>query len=473
MQFSYIALSPEYQRLTGVINAENEEEARKKLHAMGLSVISITKEEANQQAEQQLPKPTQAGTRNFYFKVVNSKGQNLDGTIESTDRKTAFRRLVGEYNFKVLLLADANLSPEEREKQGTEGLQQIAKEVEGEFAAVEDDKNKKTKSEQAANEDAYTESEQKKRLLEEVDEVSKMAEQILEKYNKQLSGEEVHEIKQKHDELMRMRLSNNLKYIQNLTEDLFLTIEQTLRSHANDNNTVKEMHAIKKQYKQKSETTAEDDSKYKSAIAFKGAMDDIRRVANLMANILNKEQEKKEKEVVLGGETQSVKVFQFLKILIHSLQGYLFSKSVMRKQAYIQSISEAWQSLKLQWQERSEQKELEEVSEKDQELIRIAEGKDITLYDELYLFIGWLLAFYITYFFFAFYVKFKWNIAGLIFDFVSQSVQVPFLIILTGILFIVFLGLSLKVHFAKRDILKSSLIFVCTLLLITVFVFNF
>jgi hypothetical protein len=73
MKFSYVALNQEHKKLTGVISAEDQSEARDKLHAMQLSIITIheaTKEEIDSEKE---------GVMTFEFHVVDSKGNETRG----------------------------------------------------------------------------------------------------------------------------------------------------------------------------------------------------------------------------------------------------------------------------------------------------------------------------------------------------------------------------------------------------------
>ncbi len=43
-RYSYIALNQQHQKLTGVLSADNEQNAREKLHAMAFSVVSLKEE---------------------------------------------------------------------------------------------------------------------------------------------------------------------------------------------------------------------------------------------------------------------------------------------------------------------------------------------------------------------------------------------------------------------------------------------
>ncbi len=482
MQFSYIALSPEYQRLTGVITAENEEEARKKLHAMGLSVISISEHKGDEapketETKQKTQVPTQVGVKNFYFKVVNSKGQTVDGTIESTDRKTAYKRLVGEYNFNVLVLCDASLPIEEREEKGKEGLEELAKEVNKELGITTESKKTKKQQENEQLGENNDNTRQREELMQEVDEVAKLADDILEKYENQLAGDEIKEIKDKKDALMRMRLSNNLPYIRNLTEELFLAVEEILSKYAQAEDAQEQIVDLQEDLLKKSEKLTEEqqgEEKYKSAIAFKGTLDSIRRIADRMVDIIKSDEVKKdEMEVVLGGKPKRILIIQFLKKFFFHLKGYITSKSLIRKKVHKQKIIDIWEELKVDWKEREAQKELAEIEKKDKELLKRAEGKSLSFCDEAKLFVGWLLSFYIIYFFIAYYITLKWGPSSPLFDFVSKSMETSFLPIIIGVLFIVFFGLSIKTNFARYSFLKSLLIFISTIFVLVLFLFNF
>ncbi|MCT4591841.1 MAG: hypothetical protein N4A36_00420 [Candidatus Gracilibacteria bacterium] len=483
MQFSYIALSPEYQRLTGVITAEDQAKARAKLHEMGLTVISITEHKGgNIEEEHGIKAPTtNTESTTFYFKVINPKGQTVDGTIDSNNRITAFRRLVGEYNFKILLLCEASVPPSERETEGTNGLKELAQEVEEEYGIKYQEPSMDTgESEESKKKDEYFEK-QKKEVLKEVEEVVKQAEKILAEYSEKLSGEENQNIRNKLNDLMRIRLSNNLPHIRNLTEELFVLIEGILNSHSDIDESIE--RSDKGDLDNLLVTSEEDEFKNKAS-AFKGAIVNIRSISKKMKRMTKgtttrRIKSKKEMEkVVLGANIKKTKksiLFPFVKEAIAQAKGLIGSKSSIRRKAHKEKLLELIDNFRADWKSRIAQQELENISKQDQEIIKEIENKDkpqTLFFYEIRLFIGWLLSFYILYFFFAFYIKFKWGETSPLFGFINNSLETPFLYAFSGILFFSFMALSIKIRFAQKNTTKSIIIFVTSFLFLILYLFN-
>ena len=237
MKFSYVALNNEYNKVTGLITAQDLDTAKQELHKMGLSVLNI-EEDLSPDFE-----PLDDSIRNFWFLARDEKGKDVSGTIEATDRKNALRRLMSEYNFEVLSLCLNSTSEDERQEAGKKGLRKLEKEVCEEFEitpihyTIGDAQGEETEEESEAQENAAVANknflEQRKQILEEVDSVTNKAEEILEKYKDQISTEEFRSIQNNLDTLLRIKMSNNITYIQNLSEELYKSIHTVIAKYEN------------------------------------------------------------------------------------------------------------------------------------------------------------------------------------------------------------------------------------------------
>jgi len=194
MLYSYIALNTENQKLKGVIAADSEPLAKKKLHQVGLSVLSLRETSAEESATIQENK-TSKSLPSFTFYVIDSQGKQLSGSIEATDRKNALKRLAQEYGFEILSLCENSVPEDLRYKKGMEGLEHLEEEIEDEFG-ISFKHSKEGKAEQEKNEGIYDDEflEERKEILKEIELVSKKTQEILQKNQSKIPAEEYDQI---------------------------------------------------------------------------------------------------------------------------------------------------------------------------------------------------------------------------------------------------------------------------------------
>ncbi len=485
MKFSYIALNPDHQKLTGVLSAESLDEAREKLHVLQLSIVSLQVEDDTTEEDGDLPGAEQEGIVTFVFHVVDPKQNEVRGTIDAPDRKTAFRRLMTEYKFRVISLCDAVIPEEIQEEEGQKGLAEIAAEVEDEFGISEKDLLESG----VEIETHVTESaeEARKEIVANVEEIVARAEEILERFNEELTGDEVREIKNKIDTLMRIRLSNNLKYIQDLADELLVAIDATLQQHLDT--------VVTRQ-----ENTFRDDGKNlteeENHLAY--FRDITQRMSSLMQGYnqskkklrrrKKRKQQKVKKPITDPTILRTILVLKQIQKVLGTLKRLIFSKSTVVRKQYFGQLKEHFVEFKRIF--KIPDYELipggigATEAMNDQEQLRQQEALkgDASLYEhnsfyrflqEFHLFFGWLLAFYVVYFYFSVYVVVKWGSESPFFDFVYRSLSSPFPFLTTGFFFLLFFGLTLSLRLAKGRGLPSSLIMLVTAASIVFLIFNF
>ena len=105
MKFKYTALGANNQKLEGILDAESLDAAREQLHKMALSVVAINKvseEELAAQAQKPAEARVAEGITTYYFLAKDPQQKEVNGTIDSKDAYSGFRRLITEYRFEVL-----------------------------------------------------------------------------------------------------------------------------------------------------------------------------------------------------------------------------------------------------------------------------------------------------------------------------------------------------------------------------------
>lgn len=476
MKYSYVALNQENQKLTGVLSAESEAEAREKLHALSLSVISLQAEEAN---ESELDKTE--GIITYAFHVIGSKQNHIHGTIDAPDRKTALKRLITEYKFQVISLCEAIVPEAEQEEEGKKGLKELFEELEDEFG-ISQDKLYESKFEvERHSSDALEEA--RKEIVKNVEEIVARAEEILDKFDQELSGEEVHNIRSKIDTLMRIRLSNNIKYIQDLADELLVAIDITLQQHLQTVSSKIQGHG--------NQVSAKDLSEEAGHVAY------LRDITKRMGNLMDGYQTSKRRKFRLRKSKaskpmtnpvliKSTMLGRIVKKMLTMLQRMVFSKStVVRKQylqQFIESVHEFFKvaktpatefippELKAQYARPDDSLETDSIAE----YIDPAAGSSFArLLQELRLFIGWLLAFYVTYFYLSVFTLVKLGTETPFFSFINRSLQSAFPFLVTAFFFLMYIGLTIALRWAHGRVISSSLSLLVSMASIALVLANF
>ncbi len=482
MKFSYIALNPDHQKLTGILSAEDKEEAREKLHALSLSIVSLQQEADDAEVTNDLPGEGEEAIITYIFHVYDPKQNEVRGSIDAPDRKTAYHRLMSEYKFRIISLCDESVPEEIREEEGRKGLEDIAEEVKFEFGISEKDLlDSGMEIESHVNE---ANEEARKEIVANVEQIVARAEEILEKFDEELTGDEVHAVRNKIDTLMRIRLSNNLKYIQDLADELLVAIDTTMQQHLD---TV---------------ITNQDDS-FKDTgknLDEAGRLAYFRDLTSRMTNLVDgynkskrklKRRRKKskttkvKKPITNPAIIRTILVFKNFKKLLGTMQRLIFSKSSVVRKQYVQQLKEHLREFihifKIPDYELipggvDAANMVEALAKEKVERGDTAKHEQTLFYrllQEFHLFFGWLLAFYIVYFYFSVYVLVKWGSDSPFFEFVYRSLSSPFPFLTTGFFFLIFLGLTMALRIAKGRIIPSSFMLLVTVLTIVVMIFNF
>ncbi|OGJ46148.1 hypothetical protein A3J23_00320 [Candidatus Peregrinibacteria bacterium RIFCSPLOWO2_02_FULL_48_14] len=217
-QFQYTAVNNGGKKLSGLIGAATEEEARKQLNTFGISLLAIQKmaETAAQSVTQE------AGTSDvlpkFEFEAFDKIGKKVLGTIPASNRYKAFKRLMDEYQFEVSYVVAAGATEEEKVKAKAEDLSALKAEYEAQ--------NKVTDKEVIEEQKISTEFEtQRKNLLQKVDFILEKIKGLLASYLNELTPESRKLIQGYIDKLLRIKSSTNLDYIQSTSEELLKKIQ--------------------------------------------------------------------------------------------------------------------------------------------------------------------------------------------------------------------------------------------------------
>ncbi len=216
MKFSYTALSGDNQKLTGVLESESLEAAQSDLHKMGLSIIAIGEisdyEYEKQKAGKTAERPE--GIQTFIFEGLDLNGKEINGTIDSADDYSAYKRLLAEYRFKVVALYPSNASEAEKEKSRSL-IPEWDEKMKGEGIKV----TSATKTSAKEFEDTYEKVDRK--IVDEIDQFIINTKKIIAERSSLFSAPFLREIEKTLGELERVRTSNNIKHISQVCNDLY------------------------------------------------------------------------------------------------------------------------------------------------------------------------------------------------------------------------------------------------------------
>ncbi len=469
MKFSYLTLNQEHQKLTGVLSAEDEREAREKLHAMGLSVISL--DVAPDDAETtEVEKKEDVSS--FAFHVIDPRGNETYGTIDAKDRLNAYIRLVSEYGFEVMSLCDTMFPEAEWEAEGKKSLDELAFRAEEEFgvvaktaiSAMQDDSTKKSA--------AFIES--KRKLVEYVEEIVEKAELIIEKYNDRFESDEFRNIKNKIDDLMRLRLSNNLKYIQELADDLLVVVEEMIVKYDIPK---EEASDILDEAKEKEKVEVQSTQGHISLSRFKFISKKLTELLHFKQpkKFVPKKKKTKAEEKEMHQRKQLSRRQRFtmaIRETIRTSARVVASKNSTLRKAYFKQLKAALGELKDVLTSNPNETELVEDERINQQII-FQRSFIYHVFDDLHLFFGWLLSFYIIYFYLATIVITKFRSDSPVVDYLQRSATSTFPFLITGTIFFLFLGLTANLRLSNGRLSLITLYSTTSVVLIAVFFVNF
>lgn len=92
-KYRYTAINKLNKKLVGVVEAPNEEDAKIQLNSMGLSVLEVNLSNEEQEA--------QDARLVFQFEAYDKAGKKVVGTIKSNDEISALKKLTSEYELRV------------------------------------------------------------------------------------------------------------------------------------------------------------------------------------------------------------------------------------------------------------------------------------------------------------------------------------------------------------------------------------
>ncbi len=394
-QFEYTAVNAGGKKLSGLIAADNEEEARKQLGSLNISLLSIQKTAETPVDTVTKEAGTSAELPKYEFEAFDKSGKKVLGSIPASSRYKAFQRLIDEYGFEVSYVIQAGATAEDKEKAKHDDLSALKAEYltmakeNGTGVTPEDTSNLEFEKKRAA-------------LLKKVDFILNKIKTILAQYSEDIKPENKKMIQEYVDKLLRIKSSTNLDYIEHTSEELLKKV-QDQEIFLNKEKMFSERSMIKL------ETQKMMADLHSGPTNQKGISDDFQKIQEKFSISDNKFLKgisnyikkflptPEEKEIQSEISSANRELFIFAKI-------WLMSPQITKPEAY--------KSLKTVWDERKRLKEeLHALKKKvpvaavtTEVITETTNDNEPLILEEINHFIGWLLSFYLFAYFVSNYV---------------------------------------------------------------------
>lgn len=214
IRYHFDGVNADGKKVGGFLFAEDEGTARAKLKGNGYAVLTLTPyvEESKED--------TQMST--FEFRGKNTDNAFVQGKIQANDPYAAYKKLRTEYKLELEYLIPTGLSPLETHELKQRGIDPDMVELYDEEFKVK--KKGKKKEEGIENRvGALTEKRQQKMdfYRESIEKVIQDVTEILQHLEGRISYEEHRDLKERLDNLARLRASNSIEHLDHLVRKLF------------------------------------------------------------------------------------------------------------------------------------------------------------------------------------------------------------------------------------------------------------
>lgn len=448
--FKYIVANKEGKKLSGTVEAPDQITAKTELNNLGFSIFSI--EETQEQAK------FQTSMAKFVFEAIDKNGKLVSGTIPSKTKEEAFEKLETEYLLNVSAIWEEGASLEQIAQAKQKGTAEMQARLE---------KSKKTDVEATLNE-TLEEKKHEQFVRTKIELVLKEVNQLLQNFDKELDPNQKAEIAKKIDKLLRIKHSTNLDYIIETANELLEFIQAQEKLLKEKGHQGKQLELKLKTKKLLNELNKKEGKKTISTdIVSKIENWEIKysqtekhsKITNFINNILLKIKKILEKDPQILEFKEKIKSLN--RQIFELLQLYFKEPTPEYKTKVKQSIKAVWQMRK---KTKAELKEFKKSQKQKGKKLEIEENIMTSFFHELNSFTGWVLGFYIIYYFVSLYLTTK--------DFGLSQIPKGFFVYeshlfkyILVILFLMHTCTALKVNFFKKS-------FIADIVLIPIFIFG-
>lgn len=451
--FKYNVANKERKKLSGTVEAPDENTARVELNNLGFSILSLEEISEPPKVDKKLKK--------FVFEAIDKNSKLVTGTIPSKNEEEAMRKLIAEYELTVSAIWPEGAAEEEISKARNSGTKKLQEKLSSEMENIEAKDAAQTLEQQ--KEEAFTKTK--------IEYILKDVNALLLKFDKEIELDQKAEINKKIDKILRIKNSKNLSYILKSAEELLEFIqfqekslfergfkEKRLELEIQTKNLLNELHKTSKAGSI-GEDIVEKIQKWEDANINKPNAQ-----PKAATKFIHKLLQKVKNWFITPPEIKAIKA----QIKIYNRQMWDFALLYFKeptkeyKEKVINSIKTIWKARKKAKHSLKYAGKL--LKDRDKEIDEIDESLTLSLVEELNSLTGWLLAFYLIFYFASLYITTKdFGLAEIPQGFYIYSSKL-FKYIL-AILFLLHASTSVKINFFKKS-------FIANLLLAPIFIFG-
>lgn len=214
-QYFYTVINKENKELNGTINAPDETSARRELNALGFSILTLAIGVASTGATEEAAE----SVKKFEFSAIDKNGKKIVGTIQGEAIFPVYKRLITEYQFEVQALYPSDLNDAEKEKSVLKGTDALKDQLLEEQMVLQQSQKK-----QQMDEQEFLDKQIK--LKAQVDFVLQKVNSILETYRDELDPATKSKIKYYVEKILRIKNSTNLDYIRQSCEEMLTYLQK-------------------------------------------------------------------------------------------------------------------------------------------------------------------------------------------------------------------------------------------------------
>lgn len=394
--FKYTVSNKEGKKLNGTVEAPDENTARTELNNLDFSIIQL-------QETTELPK-VDTGLIKYIFEAIDKNSKLVGGSIPAKDPDEAAQKLASEYELNVSAIWQEGATPEQ--------IVAARKEGQTKFQNQLRPQSKNTATPEKTPEENLAEEKRTQFIKTKIETILKAVNELLKNFDQDLAPDQKVEINKKIDKLLRIKNSTNVDYILDSANDLLKFLENQERllketSHKEKRfefqvSTQRLLHELNKDDHKK--TFSEDllgkiNTWQKTHITNPENASAGARIINSILNPI-KELFITPPEILVIKEQIKIynkQIWEFIKL-------YFKEPTPEYKEKVKNSIKTVWQARK---QAKKNLRKVKEELKAIKQANKIEEHLMFSFIQELNALTGWLLAFYVIYYFVSLYVNTK------------------------------------------------------------------
>lgn len=435
--FSYTVANKEGKKLSGTVEAPDEQTARTELNNLGFSILAL-------EETKEIPKIDSKLTK-FVFEAIDKNSKLVSGTIPAENKEDAFKKLQSEYALTITALWEEKASEEEISKARIEGTKSLQDEL------VQEEEEEEKKDIKQQKEEQFTRTK--------IEYILREVHKILQIFDKEIDIEKKAEINKRLNKVLRIKQSKNIAYILTSAKDLLKYIQEQEVQFKKKGNQEKRL-----QFQIQTKKLLDELNKSSSPKTI--SEDIISKIENWENAHDKKEENEKPSTMFISNILGKIKslfttppqfkaIKEQIKVYNHQLWEFVklyFKEPAPQYKAKVKaSLKTIWKARKKAIHSLAQAKKLLKERKKAE---RIDENLITSFIEESNSLTGWLLTFYLIYYITSLYLTTKnFGLAEIPRAFFVYDSQI-FKYILV-IIFLLHTTTALKVNFFKKSIIAS------------------